>query len=397
MPPVSNVPHSTEDRQWDCRINVQDPEYLHTICENALAEFATGKLKYLLIGGIEIGTRPNNTDYQVKHVHVALVFNNRASKASILKNIGIIEGNGYYLVPRNRDQPISGWKEHHTKEFSKVDTSTPEGLCIMEHGECPQDTRKRKEIVLRSDLEKKCGTNEILKDMRHLIEQGKSEEAWNKYPRNYLQYGEKLKSMVNQHKKAFLGKHIDPHLYLYGYPGSGKTSLLRWIYPKTYKKDLQNRFFDLYNEEEHTHIMLEDLDSLNLDKLGVQFLKTLCDEAGFPIDQKYKTPQLTRATILVTSNQTIDSLIDCTDEEKLAEVTKTALKRRFLHLRVDQLQRLLGVKLISEYERKQLKKSGNEDPSKLYMDYNYHLDAPTGLDTKTPEQYQQLIRDFYYK
>ena len=233
--------------------------------------------------------------------------------------------------------------------------------------------------------------------MRELIQEGKEEEAFRKYPRNYMQYGEKLKSMIIQKKKSFHGKHINPHIYLYGFPGSGKTSLLKWLYPNTYKKDLTNRFFDLYDEKVHSHVMLEDLDSMALDKLGIQFLKTLCDEAGFPIDQKYKTPQLTRATILVTSNQSIDSLIDSSDENRLVETTKVALRRRFLHMRVDQLQRLLGLKLINEYERKVLKKEGNEDPSKLYLDWDYFNDSPTGLPLKSVDEYQRLIREFYYK
>ena len=392
-----SVPHSTEDRQWDIRINVQDDDYLEHLVENVLLEYVAGKFKYVLIGGLEIGTRPNHSDYQIRHVHCAVIFHNRASKASIIKNWGIKEGNGYYMVPRNRELPYTGWREHHVKAFSKVNVDASDGLVIMEHGELPKDTLKRKDVVMRSECEKKMKTNDILIDMRAMITEGKAEEAWAKYPRNYLQYGEKIKSLVSQHKKQFFGKHIDPHLYVYGFPGSGKTSLLKWVYPNMYKKDLQNRFFDLYDETVHTHIMLEDLDSLVLDKLGIQFLKTLCDEAGFPIDQKYKTPQLTRATILVTSNQTINSLIELTDDDKLQQTTKAAISRRFLQLRVDQFQRILGVKLIGEYERKLLKKEGNEDPSKLYLDWNYNLDTPTGLPTKTPEEYQQIIRDFYYK
>lgn len=396
MAPSQQVSHQTEDRQWDIRLNVQEDDYLETIVENVMLEHVAGKFKYILLGGCEIGTRPTHSDYQVRHIHCAVIFHNRASKASILKNWGIKEGNGYYMVPRNREQPYSGWREHHIKGFSKVNPTASDGLIIMEHGELPADTKKRKAFQLRSDQEKKLTTDEIVKHMRKLITEGKSEEAFETYPRTYLQWGEKLKSMVDQTKKSFFGKHIDPHLYVYGYPGSGKTSLLKWIYPNTYKKDLQNRFFDLYNEEQHTHIMLEDLDSINLDKLGVQFLKTLCDEAGFPIDQKYKTPQLTRATILVTSNQDIDSLIEVQDEDKLQETTKRALKRRFLQLRVDQLHRLLGIKLINDYERKQLKRAGNEDASLLYLDWNYHLDAPTGKARKTPEEYQEIIRNFYY-
>lgn len=389
--------HSTEDRQWDIRINVQDDDYLATLIENIMLEQVTGKFKYILVGGLEIGTRPNNSDYKVRHFHAAVMFHNRASKASIIKNWGIVEGNGYYLMPRNRELPYSGWRNHHIKEFSKIDPTASDGLIIMEYGELPKDNNKRKEITLRSDLEKKLKTDDIIKDIRVLVEAGKAEEAFEKYPRNFMQYGEKIKAMVSQKKKNFFGKHTDPHLYLYGFPGSGKTSLLNFIYGGYYKKDLSNRFWDLYDETIHTHVMLEDLDSNNLERLGVQFLKTICDEAGFPIDQKYKTPQLTRATILVTSNQDLDSLINSMDDIKQIEQTKQALKRRFLHMRVDQLQRLLGLKLICDYERKRLKKEGNEDSSKLYMDWNYFLDSPTGLNLKSPEEYRAVIRDFYYK
>ena len=300
------------------------------------------------------------------------------------------------MVPRNRELPYTGWREHHIKEFSKVDPKADDGLIMLEYGELPKDNKKRAAPVLRSEQEKKMKTDDIIKDIRKLLEEGKDKDAFDLYPRNFIQYGEKIKSLIYQKKKAFFGKHTNPHIYLYGYPGSGKTSLMKMVYPGYYKKDLSNRFWDLYNEEEHSHVMLEDLDSMNVEKLGVQFLKTICDEAGFPIDQKYKTPQLTRATILITSNQDLATLINGVEDIKDLETVKAALFRRFLHLRVDNLQRILGVKLISEYERKILKKEGNEDASKLYLDWNYNLSAPTGLPLKTPEEYQQKIRDFYY-
>ena len=399
MAPPTQVPYSHEDRQWDVRINVQTDEYLQDVLESIVLQNAAGKFKYILVGGLEIGTRPQHTDYQIRHIHVAAVFHNRASKASIIKNWAITEGNGYYLVPRNRDLPYAGWREHHTKAFSKV-SEDPKDHVLFEEGDLPKDEGqgvKRKGPVLRSEAEKKMKTDDVIIEIRKMLEEGKADEAFTRYPRNYMQYGEKLKAMIHQKKKSFFGKHTDPHLYLHGFPGTGKTSLLQFIYGNYYKKNLENRFWDLYDEEVHTHVMLEDLDSLVLDRLGIQFIKTICDEAGFAIDQKYKSPQLTRATILVTSNQTIEQLINQCDEVKLVENTKAALKRRFFELRVDQLQRLLGVKLIPEFDRKQLKKSGNEDPSKLYMSWNYLEDSPTGLPLKTPEEYRQMIKDAFYK
>lgn len=394
---MQSVPHSHEDRQWDIRINVQTDDYLQEIIESVMLENVSGKFKYCLIGGLEVGTRPNHSDYQVRHFHAAVIFHNRASKASIIKNWRIKEGNGYYMVPRNRELTYSGWREHHVKEFSKIDPKADDGLIILEYGELPKDGKKRAAPVLRSEQEKKMKTDDIIKDIRSLLEEGKDKEAFELYPRNFIQYGEKIKSLIFQKKKQFFGKHNDPHVYVFGFPGSGKTAMMSMIYPGYYKKDLSNRFWDLYDDEKHTHVMLEDLDSNNVERLGLQFLKTICDEAGFPIDQKYKTPQVTRATILVTSNQSLDQLINGIDDVKDIEQVKAAMFRRFLHLRVDQLQRLVGIKLISDFERKRLKKEGNEDPTKLFLDWNYNIDGPTGLPLKSPEQYRQIIRDFYYK
>lgn len=381
------------DRQWDIRFNLLDDNYLQEIIANVVEHYHNGGIKYVLIGGVEIGTRPEQTDYQVEHIHVALILQERMTAQAILKKWKINTALGYYMKPRNRDLPYDGWKTHHIKEFSKKD---PNSLSLLELGELPTGKRKAT-ITLRSDNEKKMKTDEVILDMRRLIEEGKQDEAFTKYPRNYMMYGEKIKAMINQKKKSFFGKNLDPHLYVFGFPGSGKTSVLKFVYPNMYKKDLSNRFFDLYNDEVHTHIMLEDLDSVTLDKLSVQWFKTICDEAGFAIDQKYKTPQPTRSVILVTSNQNIDSLINGLDDNRCVDETKKAIKRRFLQLRIDELLRILGIKLIPEYDRKQLKKQGNDDPSLLFMAWNYSLDAPTGIPIKTPEQYQQMIRDFYFQ
>ncbi|RHY02631.1 hypothetical protein DYB36_009727 [Aphanomyces astaci] len=198
---------------------------------------------------------PNQSDYQVNHVHVAATFHNRASKAYIIKIWDIIEGNGYYLVPGNRDLPYQGWKDHHTKEVSTVSTEKKD-LILFDEGELPKDQGqgvKRKETVLRSESEKKMKTDDVIIDMGRMIEEGKTEEVFAMYPRNYMIYGERIKGM----------------------------------------KNLENRFWDLYDEEVNTHVMLEDLDTLVLDRLGIQFIKTICDEAGFAIDQKYKASNLT--------------------------------------------------------------------------------------------------------
>ena len=142
-------------------------------------------------------------------------------------------------------------------------------------------------------------------------------------------------------------------------------------------------------------MLLEDLDHEAVDRLGINFIKTICDEAGFPIDQKYKTPQLAHTTCLVTSNFTINDIIPI--DQPGYEENKAALLRRFWHINVYQLLRNLGLKLIPKWDRDQLKKQGNMDPSKLFMTWDYNTDTPLGLPLGTPEEYQILIRDIFFK
>jgi len=388
---VNFVPYTKIDRQWDARFNVQEDDYLQEIITAIKAEQEAGKFKYILIGGVEIGTRPYQNDYQVKHVHVAAIFHNQASKASILKNWAIKEGNGYYLVPRNRDLPYSGWRDHHIKQFSKVVGHTD---IIFEAGVLPLDNGKRKRIPDRSEPEKKMKTDEILIEMRTMLNDGKSEEAFTKFPRMYMIYGEKLKTMIDQKRDFFVEKG-DPHIWLYGNPGTGKTSILQYIYPKNYKKNLDNKYFDLFKQDHHSHIILEDMDPDAVEKVGIQFMKTLCDKQGFPIDQKYKSCQLAKATVLVSSNFTIG---ECLPRDTVGyETTLHALMRRFWIVKIDRLLHLLSLKLLPAYERRILERQGNQDVSKLFYVWDYLTDSPTGLPLMKPEEYQEMIRDAYFK
>lgn len=386
------ISFTTEDRQWDARFNVPTEDYLTTVVNNIKLMDSNGRFKYILVSGVEVGTRPTHDDYQVKHIHCAIVCHNRISKASILKNFGIIEGHGYYLVPRNRDLPYSGWREHHIKEFSKVDK---EKVMLYENGELPKDMKEKKTVTASTE-EKKRKLDDILIEMKELIQENKEEEAWKKFPRNYLTYGEKIKAMVHQKRDFFKDKR-HPNIWLYGFAGTGKTAILSFLYPNYYKKNLTNKFFDLFDSKVHTHVMLEDLDHQAVERLGINFIKTICDEAGFPIDQKYKTPQLVSTTCLVTSNFTIHEILNGQDNTVGIEQNYAAIMRRFYHVRIDELLRLLGLKLIPKWDRTKLQKEGNTDSSKLFLTYDYVSDCPKCEPIKEPTYYQEIIRDHFYK
>lgn len=386
------VPFHHVDREWDARFNVPNDEDLETLMLSVKAEATSGKFKYCLVSGVEIGHRPFQPDYLIKHVHLCLVYNNRVTKSSILKNLNVKQGNGYYLVPRKREFPYSGWKIHHTKPESKVN---PASLMLYEYGTLPQDKSvPEAQVAARSAEEKKRKLDDIIIEMRQLIEAGQEEESFKKFPRNHLMYGEKIKAMVMQ-KRDFFKTKGDPHIWLYGLPGTGKSAVLQVIYPDYYNKNLDNRFFDRYLDGKHSHVLLQDVDHNVMEKLGVQFFKSICDEAGYPIDAKYKTPQIARLTVLVSSNFQINDVVP--EELKGRRENLQALLRRFWSINIKDLLPILGLKLLSMYEINSLKKQGNLIPSKLFMCYDYLRDCPTGEPVKKAEHYQKLIREYFYQ
>ena len=366
---MTQVPFHTLDREWDARFNVPTDADVERLLAAVAKEWKNGKFRYVLVSGVEIGTKPFQTDYMIRHVHVALVYINRVSKASVLKNLDIIQGHGYYLVPRNKELPYAGWVSHHKKVQTKVDENK---LVLFEEGYVPQDkTNISAQVQKRSDEEKKRKLDDIILEMRGMIENGKEDEAFRKFPRNYLTYGEKLKALISQRRDFFSSKG-DPHIWVHGNPGTGKSALLQVVYPDYFNKNLDTKFFDRYDEKVHSHVLLQDVDHTTIEKLGVQFFKSICDEAGYPIDQKYKTPQICRLTILVSSNFTIDEVIP--DDLKGRSENLKALKRRFFMVNIRDLLPTLGIKMLSKYEIQVLKKAGNTDPSKIFMSWDYLRD-----------------------
>lgn len=251
----STATFSTQDRQWDCRFNVQLDADLTDLLATLHADCQSGRIKYLLVGGVEVGTKPQHDDYNIRHVHVAVIFESVHSKRSILTSWKIKQGNGYYLVPRNRSLPYSGWRAHHIKEFSKVD---PTKCILLEFGTLPSDKAQVSQgnFTKRSEEEKKRKIDDVLIEMRGMIEEGHEDQAFKKFPRTYLQYGEKIKALTLQRRDK-LTSDGHPHMWVHGPAGCGKSAVLSFIYPDYYKKNLTNRFFDLYDPNQHTHIMLE--------------------------------------------------------------------------------------------------------------------------------------------
>lgn len=391
MATTSFVPFHTQDREWDARFNVPTQVELDMLLAAIKQEDHAGKFRYVMVSGIEIGTRPYQPDFQIKHVHCCLVYNNRVTKSSVLKNLKIKEGNGYYLVPRNKTLPYHGWVTHHKKLETKI---CQDILSLYETGCLPAEKPEMHTAPMkRSDLEKKRKLDDIIIEMKDLIDAGKDKEAFSKFPRNYLTYGEKLKAMSEQ-KRDFFKSDGHPHIWLYGLPGTGKSAILQVVYPDYFNKNMDNKFWDRYDPNVHSHVLCQDVDHQIIERLGVQFFKSICDEAGYPIDQKYKAPQIMRLCVLVSSNFTINEVMP---EDMLGRsVNLSAIQRRFFQVNVKDLLPVLGIKMLSKYEITALKRDGNTDPTKIFMSWDYLRNCPTGEALQDPTYYQELIKAKYY-
>lgn len=388
---MSFVPMHHLAREWDARFNVPTQENLNDLIQNIKEESANSKFKYCHVGGLEVGDKEFQNDFGIQHVHIAFIFNNRVSKSSILKNLRISQGLGYYLVPRNQELPYSGWIKHHTKPQTKVDSDI---LSLYQYGELPTDKPGVTGFVKRSDEEKKKRRGEVLLEMRSLIETGvKDYDIMTRFPSEWVSSGAKLKMMCHQ-KRDFFKSSGHPHIWLYGRPGEGKSAVMPVIYPDYYNKNMDTRFFDKYDPDVHSHVLMQDVDHNNIERLGPQFFKSICDETGYPVDRKYLAVDMSRLCVLVTSNFRIHDVLP---EDMLGRNEQlTAMRRRFFEVNIRDLLPVLGLKLINSYELKQLKRQGNNDPRKLFIAWDYLRDSPTGEPLQEPEVYQELIKDKYY-
>lgn len=231
-------------------------------------------------------------------------------------------------------------------------------------------------------------TNRRLKRMKRYLIDGDVKSCEKLDYDLYLKHGEKIKASLFQELPSTYKPN--PHLWIYGSPGTGKTALMQYVYPQMYKKDLSNRFFELYHPNIHTHVMLEDLDHEAIMLLKIQFMKTLCDEAGFCVDQKFKSCQLHRTSVLVTSNFNIRSLVpDGIGHEE----SYMALKRRFKEICIHDLLVDLGIKMVSAEQRRLNRKLGSEDCIFERYDWKNHVHVEEPM--YTPEELQARLFDMF--
>lgn len=83
-----------QDRQWDIRINLGDGDCTLAEASTELDWFvdkvrAWDKIKYVFVGGIEVGDNPSQDDFKRFHVHVCLILFTPNTRRAVVHNLGL--------------------------------------------------------------------------------------------------------------------------------------------------------------------------------------------------------------------------------------------------------------------------------------------------------------------
>ena len=241
-----------QDRQWDIRINLGPGDCSFEDACKELDWFvdkvkAWDKIRYVFIGGIEVGDNPSHDDYHRFHVHVALILNTPNTRRAVVHNLGLAvystrQPRSYYISKRNPFQSFTGWRKHHSKEKTKV----TDKYITYESGDPPKEYASQ---LLKKGEPGKLKQDDMLREIMSLFSQGKKDQAFQDYPALTLRYHAQITALVKCRNE--LPESIDhtPRMWIYGPPGTGKSAYIAWKYPKAFKKSLAKNEVQYWNGE----------------------------------------------------------------------------------------------------------------------------------------------------
>lgn len=127
--------------EWDLRIDLTNGLTATAVVDSARS--FKESMVYCLVSGLEFGKSRNDrpsakgwiNEEEELHVHIALVVPYPIKRAQALSYFRPTKTGGEYAVPRKQEHTYTGWKLHHCKDSTKVESSTP----IWEYGTLPMD------------------------------------------------------------------------------------------------------------------------------------------------------------------------------------------------------------------------------------------------------------------
>ena len=130
------------------------------------------------------------------------------------------------------------------------------------------------------------------------------------------------------------GLEHEKHLWIHGNSGSGKTSVVEYLYPGHFRKRSDKDWLG-WDETwaPHKVVHLNDFDMQAMKSLGIQHLKELCDPQGFNADVKYAGGKIINPRLVVVTSQF--TIPECFPIGIIGvEQQKSALFRRFKQVHI---------------------------------------------------------------
>lgn len=361
-----------QDRQWDIRINLAPGDGSLEDAVKELAWFvdkckAWDKIKYIFVGGIEVGDKPSQDDYNRFHVHVCLILFTPNTRRAVVHNLGLaVYSNrgprSYYISKRNPFASFTGWRNHHSKLKTKVQND----LIAYEAGEPPKEYASQ---LLKKGEPGKLKQDDMLREIMQLFAQGKKDLAFQEYPALTLRYHAQITSMVKTRLEQPVSIDHTPCLWIWGEPGTGKSAYVAWKFPKAFKKSLAKNevlYWNGIDLDWHTHVYIEDIGPEAFKNIGMEQLKQWADPShGYTISLKYGAPIMgVTLGLIITSNYQPGELPEEGMRYKRTEME--AIQRRFEIIHIKDLLKREKLSLKSKEEIKELKKAKNADFSKVF-------------------------------
>ncbi len=364
--PSSTNTWSEQSRQWDIRINLAPGDSPVEDAEQELDHFKVlattwSKVRYIYIGGIELGDNPAQDDFGYYHVHAALILHTPNTRRSVVHNLGLAEyksgdSRSYYISVRNPFMSFSGWLKHHSKERTKV----TKDYVALEFGDPPREYGSQ----LLERGKGKLKQDDMLRDIMELFSRGQKDKAFQEYPALTLRYHAQITALVKNRPTVRTEIDHSPRLWIYGPPGTGKSLYVAHRFPKCFKKSLAKREVEYWNGLDldwHDHVYLEDVGPDAFAYIGMEQWKQWSDPShGYTVSMKYGAPIYgVNLPLIVTSNYTPNELM--APDTRFMGTELGALLRRFEVVQIDDLLRREGLKLRPKEELKELKKARNAD------------------------------------
>lgn len=365
-----------QDRQWDIRINLGPGDCTLQDARNNLNRFLDkvkqwDKIKYVFVGGIECGDNPSQDDYQRFHVHACLILFTPNTRRAVVFNLELAmyenrQPRSYYLSKRNPFASFTGWRNHHSKEKTKV----TEDCISYESGDPPKEYASQ---LLKKGEVGKLKQDDMLREIMQLFSQGKKDQAFQDYPALTLRYHAQITALVKNRNE--LPKSIDHtrRLWIHGLPGTGKSAYVAWKYPRAFKKSLAKNEVMYWNGIDldwHDYVYLEDVGPDAFKDIGMEQFKQWSDPShGYTVSLKYGAPIYgITLPLIVTSNYTPSELAPI--DMRYSRIELAALERRFEIINIQDLLKREGLRLKSKDELKELKKNKNADFSLVFEEYD---------------------------